>query len=102
LTRQPQPLSPAKIVRTIATLQHDGIVSRKGTFSRDFVMAMREAMMTAFWQAIQRPGGAGARGPRRWYVEIDPQELGGFVERASHPWVTGMCRAVLGPDYRNC
>ena len=82
------------------TLQRDGIVGRKGTFSRDFAEAMREDMMTAFWQAIQRPGGAVGRGPRRWYVEIHPQEFGGFVELTSHPWVTGMCRAVLGPDYR--
>jgi len=82
------------------TLQRDGIVGRKGAFSRDFAEAMREDMMTAFWQAIQRPGGAVGRGPRRWYVEIHPQEFGGFVELTSHPWVTGMCRAALGPDYR--
>jgi hypothetical protein len=36
---------------------------------------MREDMMTAFWAAIQRPGGAVSRGPRRWYVEIHPQDF---------------------------
>ncbi len=51
-----------------ATLARDGIVALKSAFSRDFVEAMREDMMTAFWNAIQRPGGAVGRGPRRWYV----------------------------------
>ena len=100
MTLQSQPPITAEIVSDTATLQRDGLVGRKGAFSRDFAEAMREDMMTAFWQAIQRPGGAVGRGPRRWYVEIHPQEFGGFAELTSHPWVTGMCRAVLGPDYR--
>ena len=37
----------------IATLLADGIVGKKGAFSRDFAEAMREDMMTAFWKAIQ-------------------------------------------------
>jgi hypothetical protein len=84
----------------VETLVRDGIVGLKGAFSRDFAEAMREDMMTAFWAAIQRPGGAVGRGPRRWYVEIHPQDFGGFVELATHPWVVAMCEAVLGPDYR--
>jgi hypothetical protein len=84
----------------IATLTADGIVGRKGAFSRDFAEAMREDMMTAFWKAIQRPGGAVGRGPRRWYVEIHPQEFSGFVELTTHPWVVAMCEAALGPDYK--
>ena len=56
--------------------------------------------MRAFWAAIQRPGGAVGRGPRRWYVEIHPQDFGGFVELTTHPWVVGMCRAALGDDYQ--
>lgn len=84
----------------VATLARDGIIGRKGAFSRDFAEAMREDMTTAFWAAIQRPGGAVGRGPRRWYVEIHPEDFGGFAELATHPWVTAMCEAVLGPDYR--
>ncbi len=94
--------APARpdVAADLATLLADGVVGRKGAFSRDFAEAMREDMMTAFWKAIQRPGGAVGRGPRRWYVEIHPQEFGGFAELASHPWVVAMCQAVLGPDYR--
>jgi hypothetical protein len=84
----------------VVTLGRDGVVGRKGAFDRDFAEAMREDMMSAFWQAIQRPGGAVGRGPRRWYVEIHPQEFSGFVELTTHPWVVGMCQSVLGLDYR--
>ncbi len=84
----------------LATLFRDGIVGLKGAFSRDFAEAMREDMMTAFWKAIQRLGGTVGRGPRRWYVEIHPEEFSGFVELTTHPWAVAMCEGVLGPDYR--
>jgi hypothetical protein len=51
------------------TLTRDGIVGLKGAFSRDWAERMHEDMLTGFWEAIQRPGGAVGRGPRRWYVE---------------------------------
>jgi hypothetical protein len=82
------------------TLTRDGIVGLKGAFSRDWAERMREDMLTGFWEAIQRPGGAVGRGPRRWYVEVHPQAFGGFTDLCAHPWVVGMCRAVLGPDYK--
>lgn len=90
----------ADIGADIATLYREGIVGRKGAFSQDFAKSMREDMMTAFWAAIQRPRGAVGRGPRRWYVEINPGDFGGFAELCAHPWVVGMCANVLGPDYR--
>lgn len=80
-------------------LQGDGITALKGAFTRDFVEQLREDMMTAFWDAIQRPGGAVGRGPRRWYVEAHPEQISGFAEIAGHPWVRGMAAAVLGPSY---
>jgi ectoine hydroxylase-related dioxygenase (phytanoyl-CoA dioxygenase family) len=84
----------------VETLYRDGIVALKGAFPRDWVEAMREDMMTAFWAAIQRPGGAVGRGPRRWYVEIHPEDFRGFADLASHPWVVGMAQSVCGPDYQ--
>ncbi len=82
------------------TLYRDGIVGRKGAFPRAWVEQLREDLMAAYERAIQRPGGAVSRGPQRWYVEIHPEEIRGFADVASHPWVTGMAEAVLGPDYR--
>jgi hypothetical protein len=84
----------------VAILTRDGIVALKGAFSTEFADTMSEDMMAAFWAAIQRPHGAVGRGPRRWYVEIHPHEFGGFAALCAHPWVTGMCEAVLGPDYK--
>lgn len=84
----------------VAVLQRDGVVGRKGAFSRAWTERLREDMTTAFWEAIQRPGGAVSRGPRRWYVELHPQALGGFVELVTHPWITAMAGQVLGPDYQ--
>ena len=95
----PQKVLPMNVDEDVATLHRDGIVGKKGAFSRDWAEAMREDMMTAFWSAIQRPGGAVGRGPRRWYVEIHPEQFGGFVELTTHPWVVAMCEEVLGPDY---
>ena len=83
----------------LETLTRDGVVGRRGAFSRDFIERMREDMMTAFWEAIQRPGGAVGRGPRRWYVELHPQAIGGFRDIVSHPWIRAMSERVLGPDY---
>ncbi len=82
------------------TLYREGIVALKRAFSRDWTERMREDMMTAFWEAIQRPGGAVGRGPRRWYVEIHPEGFGGFADLCAHPWVSAMCNAVLGPEYK--
>jgi hypothetical protein len=82
-----------------ATLREDGITGLTRAFSREWAEAMREDIMTAFWDAIQRPGGAVARGPRRWYVEVHPEQISGFVDLVTHPWVTAMCESVLGPDY---
>jgi len=83
----------------VDTLYRDGVTGLKGAFARDWAERMREDMMTAFWDAIQRPGGAVGRGPRRWYVEIHPQDFSGFVDLVTHPYVTAMCEKVLGPQY---
>ena len=90
----------ASVASDLETLHRDGIVARKGAFDREWVEAMREDMMTAFWAAIQRPGGTIGRGPRRWYVEMHPEILRGFAELVSHPWIAAMSAAVLGGDYR--
>jgi Phytanoyl-CoA dioxygenase (PhyH) len=84
----------------VEALYADGIVGRKGAFSREWAEQMREDMLTAFWDAIQRPGGAIGRGPRRWYVELHPEAISGFADLVGHPWVVGMSEAVLGPEYQ--
>ena len=87
------------VQRQVDALLSEGIGSLKGAFSTEWVDQLRNDMMTAFWDAIQRPGGAVGRGPRRWYVEVHPQQISGFVDLVTHPWVVGVAEAVLGPDY---
>jgi hypothetical protein len=78
----------------------EGITALPGAFSADWADAMREDIDTAFAEAMDRPGGAVGRGPNRYYVEIHPEQMRGFVDLVTHPWVTAVCAAVLGPDYR--
>src|SRR3982750_644471 len=80
-------------------IRSDGLTGLKDAFTREWAERMREDMMTSFWEAIQRPGGAVGRGPRRWYVEVHPQQISNFVDLITHPWVTGICETLLGPSY---
>jgi hypothetical protein len=81
-------------------LHTDGIVALKGAFSPEWADQLREDIETLFDEAMQRPDGAVGRGPNRYYVEIHPERLRGFVDIVTHPWVTAVNEAVLGSDYR--
>ena len=81
-------------------LYGDGIIALKGAFSREWVERMREDIERLFAEALSRPGGAVGRGPKRYYVEVHPEGIRGFIDLATHPWVTAVSEAVLGPDYR--
>ncbi len=81
-------------------LYGDGIISYKGAFDRAWVQALGEDIDALFQDALKRPGGAVGRGRHRYYVEIHPEDIRGFVELAAHPWVVAVCEAVLGPDYK--
>ena len=83
----------------LAGLYEDGIIACRGGFDRAWTARMHADIMAAFDDAIGREGGAVGRGPERYYVEIHPQQLSGFVELATHPWITAVSEAVLGPDY---
>src|SRR3954451_4580406 len=80
-------------------LYGDGIIALKGAFSREWVDQLNTDVLAAFEEARQREGGGGGRGPNRYYVEVHPEQLRGFVDLATHPWVTTVCETVLGPDY---
>jgi ectoine hydroxylase-related dioxygenase (phytanoyl-CoA dioxygenase family) len=83
----------------MAALRGDGITAQKGAFTREWAQRMGEDIDVAFADARQREGGAVGRGPNRYYVEIHPEQLRGFVDLVTHPWVTSVCESVLGPDY---
>jgi Phytanoyl-CoA dioxygenase (PhyH) len=99
-TTTPVAATIPEVADEVEILNRDGIVGRPGAMTREWVEAARDSVMSAFWSAIQRPGGAINRGPRRWYVEMHPEQLTGFAELVANPWVNAMSRAVLGEDYR--
>ncbi|MEH1101652.1 phytanoyl-CoA dioxygenase family protein [Micromonospora sp. CPCC 205561] len=86
-------------LEALGDLYRDGITACRGAFAVDWVERVGEDIDAAFREARSRPGGAVGRGPQRWYVEIHPEQLRGFVDLVTHPWVVSVCRAVLGPDY---
>ena len=105
-----EPPAPAALQRP-ATATHepsvimgglygDGIIGLKAAFPREWVQALREDVDRLFEEALKRPGGAVGRGPKRYYVEIHPEDIHGFLDLVTHPWVTAVCETVLGPDYR--
>lgn len=81
-------------------LYGDGIIGCKGAFDRRWVQQVKEDIEVLFEEARQRPGGVVGRGPQRYYVEVHPERLRGFVDLVTHPWVVAVCEAVLGADYK--
>ncbi|HYO32954.1 MAG TPA: phytanoyl-CoA dioxygenase family protein [Nocardioidaceae bacterium] len=80
-------------------LYTDGIIALKGAFDPTWADTMREDIQVAFDDAITRPGGAVGRGPKRYYVELHPEQIRGFVDLVTHPWVETVSEAILGPEY---
>lgn len=95
----PAPLGQDRTEELVQRLYSDGIIGLPGAFDRDWVRALGEDVDVAFHEARSRPNGAVGRGPHRYYVEIHPEQLRGFVELATHPWITTVCNSVLGPEY---
>ncbi|WP_219933127.1 phytanoyl-CoA dioxygenase family protein [Massilia glaciei] len=81
-------------------LYGEGIIACEGAFAHDWVERLGADIATLFAEARERPGGVLARGPNRYYVEIHPERVHGFLDLVTHPWVVAVCQAVLGPDYK--
>jgi hypothetical protein len=88
------------IAQIMGGLYGDGFIALKGAFNREWVEQLREDLAVLYQDALKRPGGAVGRGRNRHYVEIHPEGIRGFVELATHPWITAVCEAVLGPHYK--
>lgn len=93
----PEPWDTAAIMRG---MYGDGVIGLPGAFSPEWTDALREDIETLFAEAQAVPGGALPRGPQRFYVEVQPERIRGFVDIATHPWFVAVCTGVLGPEYR--
>ena len=88
------------LAEIVGGLYGDGIIGLKSAFPVQFVDQLRREVDSLFAEALATPGGAMPRGPERYYVEVQPERLTGFVEIVTHPWVTRVCEAVLGRGYQ--
>jgi hypothetical protein len=95
-----QQSSAYDIASIMGALYGDGFTSLKSAFPREWAKQLGEDVEFLFHEALQRPGGAVGRGPKRYYVEIHPERIRGFVDLATHPWVVAVCEAILGTDYK--
>ena len=98
--RAPVASSPYDTAAIMGGLYGDGIIGLKGAFTREWVQQLRDDVDAAYQDALARPGGTVGRGPHRHYVEIHPEDIAGFTDLVMHPWVTAVCEAVLGPEYK--
>jgi hypothetical protein len=88
------------IAKIMGGLYGDGIIGLKAAFTLEWVKELHEDILKLYEEALKRPGGAIGRGPKRHYVEIHPEDIRGFIELATHPWVIAVSEAVLGKDYK--
>jgi hypothetical protein len=101
MTTTPQGTAPdIDVPAAVDRIYTDGIVGLPGAFSREWAEQLGRDVMTAFEEARSREGGAVGRGPNRWYVEVHPEQISGFLELVTHPGVTAICEGVLGPEYQ--
>ena len=84
-----------------AGLYGDGFIGLKGAFSSEWAEQLGRDIDGLFHEALARPGGAVGRGPKRYYVEIHPERIRGFVDLATHPWVDAVCTRYIGAGLQN-
>ena len=84
----------------IGGLYGDGIIALAGAFPVPFVDQLRSEVDDLFAEALATEGGAMPRGPQRYYIEVQPERLSGFVSIVTHSWVKAVCSSVLGSGYQ--
>lgn len=87
---------PADIM---AGIYGDGIIAQPSAFDLSLVERVHRSIEGLFAEARATPDGALPRGPNRYYVEVAPERIDGFVDIASHPWFIAVCEAILGPQW---
>lgn len=88
------------VAEIMGGLYGPGIIGLKSAFSPDWADRMAADIWTIWHEVKDVTGGALPRGPERYYVEVHPERIRGFVDIVTHPWFVAVCTAVLGTDYR--
>jgi hypothetical protein len=92
--------SDVDVAQIMGSVYGDGFISRRSAFTREWAKQLGDDIEFLFHEALQRPGALVGRGPQRYYSEIHPERISGFIDLATHPWVIAVCEAVLGPQYK--
>lgn len=75
----------------------DGIITLRNAYPHVLIDRMHASIDRLFAEARDTASGALPRGPHRYYVEVAPESIDGFIEIVAHPWFLAVCEAVLGP-----
>jgi hypothetical protein len=86
--------------RIMGGLYGDGIIACPGAFTAEWADRMAADIWRVWERVHDKPGGALPRGPQRFYVEVAPEDISGFVDIVTYPWFVAVCEAVLTRDYR--
>ena len=86
----------------VLALYNDGISGVPGAMSRQWAHQTLDDFGAIYGVQAALEGGLVSRGRNRRYVAVHPEWLRGFLELATHPVVTGMCEAILGPEWEIC
>ncbi|MEO6579934.1 MAG: phytanoyl-CoA dioxygenase family protein [Sphingomicrobium sp.] len=81
-------------------LYGDGTIALRRAFPEQWADELRTDIEILFAEAQRVEKGSLPRGPERFYVEVHPERIRGFVDIVTHPWFVAVCEAVLGKDYR--
>ena len=82
------------------TLYRDGIALVRGGLPVAWADRLYEDVTREFMRALAVPGGTASRGWNRYYFEPYAELTPGWLDLATHPTVTALCRRLFGEDYR--
>ena len=89
---------PYDVATIMGSLYGDGIIACKGAFERAWVARLGQDIDTLFEEARRQPGGALERGPSRYYVEVHPERISGFVVSPSGKNARASCSVSRTPS----
>src|SRR5947209_11787731 len=82
-------------------IYENGITSLPNILPIRWADELDEDIGLQFMKALQIQGGEGVafRGWSRYYIELYPERLRGFVELVTNPAIVGLSREMLGDNY---
>ncbi len=96
----PASLPPLDVAEVQERLRTDGIAGLPGAFAPGWADRLHEECLRLHDAASAYERGRISRGRNRWYFAVHPEQLSGIVDLLTHPWLTEISEAMLGPGYQ--